>query len=76
MYDKNGYIQKENAWQKEIAPNGNIIKDQTKTFFYEYNKQGQLIKKYTQNRNDIIDFTYNNENKLVSILEYSGTIER
>ncbi|UHO37409.1 hypothetical protein H5J24_17080 [Chryseobacterium capnotolerans] len=75
VYDKNGYIQKENAWEKEIAPNGNIIKDQTKTFFYEYNKQGQLIKKYTQNRNDIIDFTYNNENKLVSILEYSGTID-
>ncbi|MBP2619638.1 hypothetical protein [Chryseobacterium jejuense] len=76
VYDKNGYIQKENAWEKEIAPNGNVIKDETKIFFYEYNNLGQLIKKYTQNRNDVIEYTYNNEHKLLSTLEYSGTIDK
>lgn len=76
VYDKNNRVQKETAWEKEIAPNGNIIKDETKTFFYEYDHKGQLVKKYTQNRNDIIEYTYNNEHQLVSTLEYSGTIEK
>lgn len=75
-YDKNNRIQKEIVWQKETAPNGNVTKDEMKTFFYEYNNQGQLIKKYTRNRNDLIEYTYNNEHKLTAILEYSGTISK
>ncbi|SDJ92075.1 hypothetical protein [Chryseobacterium jejuense] len=75
-YDKDNRVQKEKVWEKEIAPNGNVIKDETKTFFYEYNTLGQLIKKYTQNRNDVVEYTYNNEHKLISILKYSGTIDK
>ncbi|WP_347218733.1 hypothetical protein [Chryseobacterium sp.] len=76
IYDSNNRVQKETTWEKEIAPNGNVIKDETKIFFYEYNKQGQLIKKYTQNQNDIVEYTYNNNHKLTGILEYSGMIDQ
>ncbi|MEJ5106679.1 hypothetical protein [Chryseobacterium sp. MYb328] len=73
-YSKNNQIQKETIWQKEVAPNGNVIKDEIKTFLYAYNNQGQLIKKYTPDRNDVIEYTYNSEHQLTGILEYSGTI--
>ncbi|BAP30301.1 YD repeat protein [Chryseobacterium sp. StRB126] len=76
VYDNNNRVQKETAWEKEIAPNGNVIKDETKTFFYEYNNLGQLIKKYTQNGNDVIEYTYNLEHKLVNTLKYSGIIDK
>ncbi|MDN3694517.1 hypothetical protein QWZ06_20735 [Chryseobacterium tructae] len=75
-YDKNDNIIKESIKEKEVASNGKVIKDGKYTLLYQYNK-GQIVRKYTENEDHVIDFEYNpTGDKLISIIEYYGVLDK
>ncbi len=75
-YDKNGNILKEDIKEKEIAPNDKIVKDEAYTLLYQYNNKGQIVKKYTEDENHVIEFQYDSANKLTNIVEYYGISDK
>ncbi len=76
-YDKNDHILKENIKEKEIAPNGKVVKDEVYTLLYQYNNKGQIARKYTENENHIVEFQYDPAgNELMSVVEYNGAPDK
>lgn len=69
-YDDKNNILKEDIWEKKIAPNGNIIYDETYTLFYSYNDKGQLIEKSTKDKNVVYKYEYNEKERLRKELIY------
>lgn len=85
-YDNNGNLIESKTPDEHIKYNynkeGNVVseevekKGQKKIFNYQYNSSKQLLKKYTDDQNQVQKFTYDSEGKILSIVEYYGEIDK
>ncbi|GGE39987.1 hypothetical protein GCM10011413_02160 [Pedobacter psychrotolerans] len=69
-YNDKDQIVKESVWQKEIAPNGNIIRDERYILNYEYDSKNQLVKRQSEDGKKSFQYNYNEKSLLVKELIY------
>lgn len=69
-YNSQNQIIKENVKQKEIAPNGNVIRNEEYVLIYQYDSKNQLVKKKSEDEKKLFQYTYNDKGLLIKELIY------